>query len=72
VLDLVHEPAFGRLRRHLNDVALHVDFPAVIETAQSALLVAAKRQRHAAMRAVFVEHAQAALGVAEHDEVFAE
>src|SRR5258708_18343160 len=59
--------AFGGLGRHLDHIAFDVELPAVIETAQSALLVARVDERSAPVRAVFVEHAEAASGVAEHD-----
>ena len=44
----------------------------MIEAAQAAFLVACVDERGAAVRAVFVEHAEPALGVAEHHEVLAE
>ena len=62
----------GRFGSEVDDVALHVEFPAVIETAQPALFVAGEDKRGAAMRAQFVEHAEPALAVAEHDQVLAE
>ena len=62
----------GGLRRHLDHVAFDVEFPAVIEAAQPAFLVAREQQRGAPVRAVFVEHAEAALAVAEHHEILAE
>src|SRR5205085_8308544 len=45
---------------------------AVIDAAQSAFLVAPEKQRDAAVRAEFVDQADAAVAVAEGDEVFAE
>ena len=71
-LDLLHEAALRRLRRHLQDVTFDVHLPAMIEAAQSAFFVASQRQRGAPMRAIFVEHPEAAVAVAEHDQVFAE
>ena len=69
------ERAFERrtigLRGHLEDVALDVEFPAVIQAAQAAFLIAAEGERRAAMRAVLVEHAELAVAVAEDDQVFA-
>ena len=49
-----------------------VELPAVIDAAQAAFLVAPEIQRDAAMRAEFLDQADAALGVAERDEVLAE
>jgi hypothetical protein len=71
VLEALEQRAVGRLRRHLDDVAFDVEFPAVIEAAQAAFLVAREHQRGAAVRAEFVEHADAAFGVTEDDEAFA-
>ena len=72
VLDLGREAAFRRLRRHLDHVAFDVELPAVIEAAQPAFLVAADHQRGAPVRAILVEHAEAAVGVAKHDQVLAQ
>ena len=72
MLHAVGYEAVGRLRRHLDDVAVYVELPAVIEAAQAAILVAREHQRGAPVRAIFVEHADAAFGVAENDEVLAE
>ena len=72
MLHLRAKAALGRLGRHLDDVAFNVHLPAVIEAAQAVLLVAAVRQRCAAMRAMQIERAQAPGRIAKHDEVFAE
>jgi hypothetical protein len=45
VLDAIEDEAVVRLRRHLDDVAVHVELPAVVEAAQAAVLVAGKEQR---------------------------
>ena len=66
------EPAAFGLAGLVEDVALHVELPAVIEAAQPAFFVAPERERRAAMQAVLAENAQAPLGVAEDDEVFAQ
>ena len=50
--------AAAGLRGHLEDVAVHVELPAVVEAAQAALLVAAEDERGAAVRAVLAEHAE--------------
>ena len=44
----------------------------MIEAAQAAFLVAPEGERRAPVRAVLVEHADAALRVAEHHQVLAE
>ena len=72
VLHAIEDEAVVRLRRHLDDVAVHVELPAVIEAAQAAVLVAGKEQRRPPVRAVFVEHADAALAVAKHHEILAQ
>jgi hypothetical protein len=61
-----------RHARHVQAVAGDVEFPAVIDAAQSAFLVASEKQRGAAMRAAVIHHADMALAVAEGDELFAE
>ena len=71
-LDLVVDLGARRLGRHVEAVAVDVEFPAVIEAAQAAFFVAAQHQRGAAVRTVFVQHAKAALGIAECHEVVAE
>src|SRR5258708_20468410 len=53
----------------IDAVALHVIFPAVIDAAQAAFLVAPEKQRDAAMRAELVEEADATVAVTEGDEV---
>ena len=72
VLDLLDEAGFRRFGRHLEDVAVHIDFPAVVKAAQAAFLVAAVDQRRAAVRAEFIEDADPTVGIAEDDEVLAE
>ena len=44
----------------------------MVEAAQAAILVAREHQRGAPVRTIFVEHADAAIAVAEDDEVLAE
>ena len=61
-----------RLRRHVDDVAVGVELPAVIEAAQSAFLVAAEGERGLAVRTGFAEQPGLAVGVAERDQLFAE
>ena len=63
--------AFG-LAGLIEDVAVDVEFPAVIQAAQSAFLVAPERERRAAVQAALAENTQASLRIAEHDEVFAQ
>ena len=72
MFDAIGDQAVGWLRRHLDDVAVNVELPAVIEAAQAAILVAREHQRGAPVRAVFVEHADATFAVAENNEVLTE
>ena len=58
------------LARHIHHIAVHVEFPAVIETAQTAILVPAEGERRTAMAAEFIDRAETALCIAEHDQVF--
>jgi hypothetical protein len=69
VPDPVRDRAVGGLGRHLHHIAFDVEFPAVIEAAQPAIHVAREQQRRAPMRAIFVEHPDAALAVAKHHQV---
>jgi len=72
MLDLAREAAFRRLRRHLEHVAVDVEFPAVIEAAEPAILVAREHERGTPVRTQLVKHAKPSLAVAEDDEVFAQ
>src|SRR5262245_10833384 len=65
------EPAAVRLACLVDDVAVHIEFPAVIQTAESALFVAAEDERSTAVQAMLAEHAEPSARVAEDDEVFA-
>ena len=60
-------PAGRRLGRHLDDRAVSGEFPAVIEAPEPSVFVA--RQRHAAMRAIFVDGPERAIRAAENDDV---
>jgi len=70
--DLVLEVVFLRLVHHVDAGAGHVELPAVIDAAQAAFLVASEIERDATMRAELLDQADAALGVAERDQVLAE
>lgn len=72
MLDLLGKAALGRLGDHLQDVAVHVEFPAMIEAAQPAFLVAAEEQRGLAVRAELAEHADPPVRVAIGDQILAE
>src|ERR1700752_3226629 len=52
--DLVLEILIRQHVRHIEALAGHVKFPAVIDAAQSALLAAAEKQRGATMRAAMI------------------
>ena len=67
--DFFRQHGVVRFAGAVYDVAFDVDFPAVVETAQAAFLVAAERERRAPVRAVLVEHAEAAGGVAKRHQV---
>jgi alkylhydroperoxidase family enzyme len=72
VLHAIEDQAVIRLRCHFDDVAVHVELPAVIEAAQTAILVAREQQRRPPVRAVFVKNSDAALAVAKHHKVLAQ
>jgi hypothetical protein len=61
-----------RLRRHVDDIALGVELPAVVKAAQPALLIAAEGKRGLAVRTELAEQAELSLAVAERHELFAE
>src|SRR6185312_14835650 len=69
VLDPFRNEAVGGLGRHFHDVAFNVEFPAVIEATQAALLVARKYQRRAPVRTVLVENANTALAITKYNEI---
>ena len=71
-LHLLLEVLFRRQVRHVEAVAVGIEFPAVIDAADAALLVAAIEQRRTAMRAAMVHHTDAAGVVAERDQLLAE
>src|SRR6185437_12193004 len=58
-----------RFRRDVDALATHVEFPAVIDAAQPALLVAAVEQRRLPMRAIGLDQADLAVGVAKGDQM---
>src|SRR5690349_19115218 len=59
VLDMrLHARAVVGLARHVEDVAVHIELPAVIEAAEAAFLVAPESERGLAMRATLAEHAE--------------
>ena len=69
---LFRQRACLRLRRHVDDVAVGVELPAVIEATKAAFLVAAEGERGLAMRTGFAEHPNLAVAIAERDELFSE
>ncbi len=70
-LDVLAEAGVLRLRRQVDALAGDVVFPAVVVAADAAVGAFAEPQRDAAMRAELVDQADAALGVAEGDQLFA-
>src|SRR5215468_8128637 len=70
--DLLAEVMFGRNIGHVEAIAFGIEFPAVVDASQPALLVAAKEQRGATVRAAVVENPDATGAVAERDEPFAQ
>ena len=70
--DLFVEFAAGRFIGHIDAAAFDIEFPAMIEAAQSVFFVTTEKQRGAAVRAHVIDQADLAIGVAEGDEIFAE
>ena len=68
----VHEVLLRRHVRHVDALAGDVEFPAVIDAAHPVRLVAAEKQRRAAVRAAMVHDADTAFTVAKRDQLLAE
>ena len=69
---LVLEVALGRLGRHVDAGAGRVELPAVVDAAQTCLLVASEEERGAAVGTGLREETDVAVGVAEGYEVLAQ
>ena len=72
MFDLLNQATALRFRGHVNHIAHHVHFPAVVQTAQTAIFIAAINQRRFAVRAILVHHTDTAQGVSEHHQIFAQ
>ena len=70
--DPVLEVLLRRHVRHVDALAGDVEFPAVIDAAQPVRLVAAEKQRRAAVRAAVIHHADQTSAVAKRDQLLAE
>src|SRR5215208_5580220 len=68
-VDLVLEIRLRRLVRHVETVSVDIELPAVVDAAQPRLLISAEEQGCAAVRAVVLNEANLASGVAKSDEV---
>jgi hypothetical protein len=68
----VAEILVGRQIWHVEAIAGGVELPAVIDAAQSALLVASEKQRGAAMRTTVIENADPPRAVAKGDQFLTE
>ena len=53
--DFILEMQFFGFVHHVDTAALNVELPAVVDTAQATLFIAAKKQRYAPMRTVLIE-----------------
>src|SRR5262245_36919043 len=62
----------GWFVRHVDAVAAYVEFPAVIDAAKPAFLVAAEEQGGSSMWTMGIDETDASLGVAKRDEIFAQ
>ncbi len=61
-----------RFRRHLQTLAVNVEQPAVVSTAQSAVFDVTVFQRRAAMRTVLAEESNFAELIAKQNQIFTE
>src|SRR5450432_387945 len=73
-LDVCAEPlpAFDRLGRSLQALAGDIELPSMIGATNAPFLVPSEIEARATVRTGFFQRAHASLGVAEHDEVFAQ
>src|SRR5262245_14277864 len=58
--NLILEMQFFGLVHHIDTAALSVELPAVVDTAQATLFIAAKEQRHPPMRTILIEQSDTA------------
>ena len=72
VLDFFNQATACRLGGHVHDIARHIHLPAMVETTQAAVFVAAIDQRSFAVRTVFIHHTHPAFRVPEDHQVFAQ
>jgi hypothetical protein len=68
-VDLLFKAALGRFGRHVDAVAGDIKFPAVVDAADAALFVASEVEGGAAMRAVSLDDANFAIGIAKGDQI---
>src|SRR6516225_5309065 len=71
LLQALPQPRIGIIGSFLNG-AVGAELPSVIQTTDSTILDPPQRERRATMHAVFLEHADVAGGVTEHDQLLAE
>src|SRR5258706_13723521 len=71
-LDALAHAALFRLRGQVPALAVHVVLPPVVRAAQPALLVAPEPQRHAAVGAELLDHADSSLGIAEGNQLLSQ
>src|SRR5262245_17175697 len=70
--NLILEMQFARLIHHVDTAALNVELPAVVDTAQATLFIAAKKQRYPPMRTVLLEKPDTTGRVTKGYQVFAQ
>ena len=61
-----------RLRRHFDDLASHIQLPAMVEAAHPSVLVAPELKRGSPVRAIPIHQADVAIGVAPGKQVLPE
>lgn len=71
-LHLGTQRRIGGLGGHVEDIAVNVELPAVVDAPQAAFLVASEPQIDQPVGAIAVEQTQAAVGVFEGDQVLAQ
>src|SRR6201998_502989 len=70
--NVVLEATSNRFSRHLRHGARYIEFPAMIDASQPAILVATEDQRRTPMRTGLVDQPNATSGIPERHQIFAQ
>jgi hypothetical protein len=67
---MVFKATSDRLGRHLSHLTGHIELPAMIDAAQSAVFVSAKDQRSTAVRARLINQTDTTFRIPESHQIF--